>query len=401
MSNLTLKQGIVKFVSGVDPISDHDLVVFKQVGQGREPYTVVPSGGRFRPGLMDRLAATFFAYAVTRDQDLRYRFTEVFLSSDQVDPFSLDFVLALRVADPLRIVEKLETDPVKRLEDEVKEVLRFAVTRMGRIAIERPVSEVERLALEEEGTDDTGLRMTNLARLRNFAFQLGLDLKGIQFLRYLTEEAVAPEQARIGESRRRRVKEETAKTDFQNLQIVGAFSEYEARRGNAIRDVLRVRELTDAAAKSLERSLNNIADRVDSAPALRSALAEMVHIRSELGQLAEGSTPQLEVAPGALVGSLQSPLLTSEQSPLADLISRMFSLFEGQPLARHRLYSAVLHLLGELVLDGAADEPTLDHYSAVLSQQLQEMLRLKQLGDEQRRFLLHLQDREALKAELA
>src|SRR6185436_18526426 len=115
-----------------------------------------------------------------RDQNLRYRFAIQDLRSQEgLGPFSLSFTLLLSVADHRELVEGLERDPLRRLEEEIEEVVGGLARSLRWDEIERPSDEVERRLSDADIRDETGRRMPCLERLRGFALDLGLTLRGM------------------------------------------------------------------------------------------------------------------------------------------------------------------------------------------------------------------------------
>ena len=91
MPNLTIDQKLVKSVLDANPVPGHDLVIFRRLGeQGCRFHSVL--GPDQKLGTADRLllGSRLVAYAVTRDQNLRYRFAIQDLRSQEgLGPFSL------------------------------------------------------------------------------------------------------------------------------------------------------------------------------------------------------------------------------------------------------------------------------------------------------------------------
>src|SRR5215210_5965280 len=133
MPNLTLEQRLVKSALDANPVPDHDLVVFRKLGGGGLRFHSL-LGPDDKLSLVDKLSlgSSVTVYAVTRDQNLRHKAAVPGLkSADHVGPFTLDLTLALRITDPRILVEKLESDPLGRLEKEVREVLGRIASRMA------------------------------------------------------------------------------------------------------------------------------------------------------------------------------------------------------------------------------------------------------------------------------
>lgn len=164
MPNLTLEQRLVKPALAVNPVPGHDLVVFRRLGGGGLRFHSL-LGPNDRLGLLDKLLLSLNsrAYAVTRDQNLRHKVFVAGQTADPVGRFTLDLTLALRVFDPQTLVEKLESDPLGRLEREVRDVLGRVASRMDWSDVQTPVYDFEDRLLSSTVLAETGRRLASLA----------------------------------------------------------------------------------------------------------------------------------------------------------------------------------------------------------------------------------------------
>ncbi len=183
-ANLTLDRHIVHRLAEISPQSGRDLIVFKKLG-------VNGNRGRFfaRRGPDDSLLGlrlallftpSFIAYAVTRDQDLRYEFSRQVVNYDRECEFTLTITLTLAIDDPQRVVEQLEEDPLGRLEKEADHLFVQAAGREGWSSIAKLNVAFARKVLESESVDAHGTRAANLTLLEEFAKRRGFLLRNVE-----------------------------------------------------------------------------------------------------------------------------------------------------------------------------------------------------------------------------
>src|SRR5882672_3664507 len=133
LTNLTLKSDIVRPVNEVNPVPGHDLVIFERIGtDGHRFHSLLPPEKELREGFMKRILrpASFVAYAVTRDTDLRYEFMRNVTTWDQAGSFTLRCTLTFGVSDPKLLVEQLARDPLRRLERIAGDLFGSAASRV-------------------------------------------------------------------------------------------------------------------------------------------------------------------------------------------------------------------------------------------------------------------------------
>ena len=405
MPNLTTEQLFVKPALDANPHPGHDLVVFRRVGKGQRFHSCL--GPDDRLGLMDKLAlgSNLVAYAVSRDQNLRHKVSIAGLkSADHVGPFGLDLTLALCIIQPQLLVEKLESDPLGRLEREVQEVLGRVASRMEWSEIESTAYDFEDQLLSTTVLDDSGARVPSLAFLQRFAVELGFQLRGIQVSRQFSEEVGEGNRVARREKEQRRIFEEEKKTALLNQQLESRLKEYEAWQANALGNIQRLGAISQSATSSLAKVLAQISDKVDSAQALRSVMNELNAMRNEIAVLAtvgdggSGSNSEMRSMAGASPAAL---LASSPFDPVSGLVSRIFGCLNGipwQPGERNRLYSSLLRLAGELIQDETDDEVVRECCRS-LEEQVPTLIKAVQTP-EQREILLRLLDPEWLRAQM-
>lgn len=399
MPNLTMEKKLVKPALDANSVPDHDLVIFRRVGGGGLRFHSILGPGD-KLSLVDKLSlgASVAVYAVTRDQNLRHEMSVAGLkSADHVGPFTMDLTLSLRSTNPQVLVEKLESDPLGRLEREVREVLGRVASRMDWSEVQAPACDFEDQLLSSTVLGEAGRRVPSLAFLQGFAAELGLDLKGIQVSRQLPAEVGEATRVRWREQERRIIDEEMQKSAMMNEQLQAEREEFQAWKANA-------RAIGTSVTTNLAKVMAQIADKVESAPGLRTVMNDLIAMRAEIAMISTvgggangngGSREMkiLEASSGpALLGAAPAAGLTGLLAQLATL-----------PLDRadrNRLQSSLLRLAGEVSLQGEADPAVIEECFRGLADQMPCLVQAIQTPD-QRDLLIRLQDPDWLRAELA
>lgn len=405
MPNLTLDQRLVKPALDANPVPDHDLVVFRKVGGGGLRFHSL-LGPHDKLRLVDKvlLGANVTVYAVTRDQNLRHKMAVPALkSADHVGPFTLNLTLALRITDPRILVEKLESDPLGRLEKEVREVLGRVASRMEWSDVQAPACDFEDHLLSTTVMNETGKRVPSLAFLQGFSLELGLELKGIQVFRQLPAEVGEAARVLMRELEQRKIDEELQKSALQSEQLKAQREEFQAWKANTLGNIHRLGAISTSATNNLAKVLEQIADKVDTAPALRTVMNELIAMRDEIAMISavgsgsgNGGIREMK----ALRSSSGPALLgVAPAAGLSGLLAQLGAL-PLEPADRNRLNSCLLRLAGEVALEGDANPATIDECFRSLADQMPRLVQAVQSAD-QRDLLIRLQDPEWLRAELA
>lgn len=371
MGNLTREQGIVRDLGEPRPVPGHSLVVFREEVGGRIFHQKLQSGERFRPGPVERFRKSFFGYAVSEDPELRYRFSHQVRSGgfDAADDYTLHVSLLFHVEDPGVVAEKVASDPLARIRDEIESVLE-------RQALSIPYQEVRSEAFDpgaeflngRGASGEEATSTTNLVRFQAFARHLGIALADVEITRRLPAGDQEVQNHTLREERQRAKNTESGKTEKQELEHEGELDARKARLRNRTRAIERATEVFDKGAEQLTSVLEHIAHNTDSARALRDTIQEFGKLRAEIesGLLAYQHSP---VAPGisVLEGSVSQPLLgpAGHGEPLARELRKMAEILPGldcRPSEIRGLAARVLHLLAELSLGQGADEAKLTAY---------------------------------------
>lgn len=389
MENITEQAKIVRETKGFHPVPDHDLVVFRKVGDGLKFQEIVPPNRIFKPKLFES-ATSFVTYAVSKDDSLRHVFHRELDYKDQTRSFTLRFALVYQVANPLRIVEKLSTDPLLRIEQEAGEIFRVALRPLDWSVIEDEAA-LERACLFQQAADGTGAS-TNLDLIQRFARKIGIEVRSVSISRILNEEELRVAKAK--------------KKVHENLEIEQAAHEYRVQRvehGQQITgldDGQKVRSTMAAAAANV---ITRAAGEIRTFGEVRQTLPDLQAIKAGLQGLTMSGSPVASAGTGFLPPAAvqQLPAHVAMNGSLGSLLSKTLELVNGlacEPQDRRVIASAALHLIAEALRGDGAEEAVAKRYSEALGQEMRKLFR--ELSDEQTQFLRSLQDSGRLKSEL-
>jgi len=404
MENLTKMQDIVREVGDPRPIPGYSLVVFREENGGRVFYEVVGSRESFRPGLWDRYKYQFVAYAVSDDPELRYRFSHqlFFWDSERVHPYTVEIALLFRAADPGTLAEKLTSDPLRRLRNEIQEVLKLRAADIPYNRVRDDEFDLQKALLQNGKKDQktVDLNQTPFERLQALATTLGFHLRKVEIERNPTPDEIDLTKHERDEKNKQEKRAQTHKSQVKILQQEGEIEYLRALNDQQAQAVKRVTKLLDEGAKQLGEALKNIALNTDSAASLRETMRQFVDLRRELagGLLGVSHGDASPAGPSRLTGGIVRGLPSSEAAvdPLSQEIEKMRSSLDKldcRPSELRTLAARILHLLAELSLGEEADEDHLQSYAKVLRQYCESI----QLGSliqtaEQHQYFQRLRD---------
>jgi hypothetical protein len=392
MVNITEQANLVREAKGFHPVADHELVVFRKVGDGLKFKEIVPPNCVFKPRLFES-TTSFVAYAVSKDDSLRHVFHREFDYKDQTRSFTLRFALVYQVANPLRLIEKLSTDPLLRIEQEAGEIFRVALRPVDWSVIEDEAA-LERTCLFQQVADGTGAS-TNLDLIQRFARKIGIEIRSVSISRILNEEELRVAKAK--------------KKVHENLEIEQAAHEYRIQRVEheqqitGLDDGQKVRStMADATADVITRA----AGEIRTFGEVRQTLPDLQAIKAGIqGLTSSGPQTPGTTAGGGFLAPASMPQLPAHvamNGSLGGLLSQTLGLINGlacEPGDKRRITSAALHLIAEALQGSEAEEAVAHRYSEALGQEMRKLFR--ELSDEQTQFLRSLQDSGRLKSELS
>lgn len=166
MANLTADRRIAYPSRDLNPVPGHDLVVLKRGGDGFKIRALLRPGERLKKSLLER-QSSLVGYAVKHEGHLRHRFSRSYKTAGQAGSFIFDFAIDFEVADPVLLVLSLDSDPLRRLEEEVDSLI---------------CSVIPRERAQSFGEEVCSLLESRLVDIRNLASTLGLKVRNVSRL---------------------------------------------------------------------------------------------------------------------------------------------------------------------------------------------------------------------------
>ncbi|HKO44458.1 MAG TPA: hypothetical protein VJU84_14365 [Pyrinomonadaceae bacterium] len=378
--NLTYEQNVVRDHEGLDSLPGYVLVVFEKSKQRGAIFSrLVKANERFPPGFRIPFldwSQKYFSIAVN-DSVLSYTFEHLLTLDDGADEFNLNFHLSYRVADPAKLAEIREHDPLRQLRDEiVRTIGRNCAKRKAEMFRSR-FRELEKLVITSESVN-----------LSAYATTLGLKIISINLDKPLPDyqRKVIDQQKRAhAEKQSHVIQQDVAHTkqrasrewdhDLQREDIDRKFD----LRARVLAKTLELQQQED----DLNRAEQNLRLREFQTNAVGRALTTVGENINTPADLREGYEVAREISAGSQSdnrgGSLPpalspgSELLTlgSGEDRLSTLLThglREVDHWNGTFAQKQALRSTLLHIVAEALLDDHADEKTLKQYANKLSE---------------------------------
>jgi hypothetical protein len=368
--NLTLDSEIVKPIRGVNPISGWNLVVFERVGDGHSFHSVVRDGQPWSAGLSGIMRqASFVAYAVRSDHDLRHELSREVSTWNRAGTFTLHCTLTLEVEAPRVVVEQLPQDPLGLLEKMAGDLYHNAASCVDWVTVEQEGPGFWNRILDSESRTGGGGTVPNRRRVEEFAASRGFKLHNVELRAVFSEDFGEWIRRERKERMQRRVNELEVETERLKVQQTRSLEEERAK----LQRFQRVQEtlcgLITSSGEDLESSLTHIADRVTTPADLQRIVVQLLDVYGNVSQLvAAGEPAQNESIAGSALRQRVLALLPDASStlhPATRQIGRVATLaaeLSCSAREKDQLLSAALHLVGDLVLDDAADSQALEQH---------------------------------------
>jgi hypothetical protein len=165
MENLTSERRIAYPTRDLTPVPGHFFVVLERGDQGTRVRALLQPGERLGESLLDG-PAPLAGYAVKNGANLRHGFSRSY-ETTEAGPVLLDLSIDFEVADPVVLVASLDSDPLRRLEDEIDALVRPAIRRESLASVKQQVSAI----LE-----------SRIGEIRGFAAALGFKVRNVSDL---------------------------------------------------------------------------------------------------------------------------------------------------------------------------------------------------------------------------
>jgi hypothetical protein len=404
--NLTYEQGVVKGHEGLDSLPGYVLVIFEKRAKGGaifsrlvRPGEVFPAG--FRIPFLDWSSQKYSSVAVNNSV-LNYSFEQSVTLDDGSDELALKFDLEYVVADPQKVAEGWEHDPLRKLRDEIARVITRNCAKRKAEMFRSRFRELERIVIDTES-----------GRLRAYAATLGLKIISIDLnkppLPDYQREVIQKEKKRPWEKRSHEIEQDIDRTkqkasrewdherdkddlehkyDLQDLDM--------ARRIGLIEKAEKVhrfeqgQKLREAHTDAIGEAVRNVGREINTP----TALLEGFEVATQINQRGQGDSRALPPVSDVLE-------LGSGANSLSDLLGqriREIDRWNCTFAQKQAFRSAILHIVAEALLDDRSDEMVLKQYTNKLS----ELGRGVQppLSRSQRLFLEGFQNIDELKDKL-
>jgi hypothetical protein len=172
MSNLTFDHRLLKEHTP-EPLEGHAVVVFERVGEaGDELHSILlPGAAPVKPGfpLPFRKRPEYFAYAVDTSPERHLDFNESMRLADHVSEFRVVFNLAYAVSDARALARGRNVDPLRKVRDQVRVVIRREVEQLPWQAVWEAFPQHARVIVDE-----------SMEELRAFAGTYGIAIRSLR-----------------------------------------------------------------------------------------------------------------------------------------------------------------------------------------------------------------------------
>jgi hypothetical protein len=172
--------------------------------------------------------------------------------------------MAFEVADPKVVAEGIEQDPLRRVEQEISDVLSRLAAGLDWPIIQKGGQELEDALLMHEISDSHDARGTAFERFHDFARELGFEILDLSIERALPESSVAVGKTQIEVENKIKIRNLE-----QNLDVQKEIHQ------NELRMIQRNREFLERIVDGVETGFANVANNIDSIARLNQVLDEL------------------------------------------------------------------------------------------------------------------------------
>ena len=408
--NLTYEQNVVKNHSGIDSLPGYVLVVFEKTSKGGEIFSrLIKANERFPPGLRMLVLGwshKYFSIAVN-DTVLSYTFNHRLTLDDGSDEFDLEFRLSYRVADPQKIAQTREHDPLNQLRNEIVQAIGDNCKKRKGEMFRAHFRDLEKVVVARES-----------ANLSAYATTLGFKIISIKLDKPLADyqrrvidegkRAQADKQSHVIQQDVAHTKQKATREWDQLLQKDDVNHKFNLTDQVLTRtlglqqkedDVQRAQlnqELRKSQTDAIKQAFTNVGVNINTPADLREGyeVAREISAGIQSGNSADPSPTALPVGSELLA-------VASGEDRLSGLLAQVFREVDRWNCTfahKQTVRSTLLHIVAEAMLDDHADDKLLKEYANKLS----ELGKNSQppLGSSQRLFLTKFLNLEELKDKL-
>jgi hypothetical protein len=290
-------------------------------------------------------------YVVNRDPHLQHSFSTQIEHTSHGHSFGLDYTLSFAVINPRKTVERINDDPVRKLEHTIKGT------------IDAEARKIEWKRLSQNVLDSAGEGLTKeildhqLAGLKEFAEKYGIEVQSVGLIWHLGADEVAHIQAEVkGEKNKRlaTINADTAKKELTSQHEIDVLKAQQEAEISAIR---RKEQLYDIALQKTEVALGNVAEKVNTPEGLR-------HVYEVVRDTALDRGRQSGL-PAYKVGELGAGDAEATSPEIGRVIFEALSQCQSLTLSssdKRQLLSSVLHFIAECYLLSSGDQKKAEDY---------------------------------------
>jgi hypothetical protein len=408
--NLTLQQNVVRSHEGVEPLPGYVLAVFEKRAKGGAIFARLVNPGE-RPPTIFRIpfldwAQRYLSIAVN-DSVLKYEFDDSVVLDDGSDVFKLKFHLTYRVADPQKVAEIWEHDPLRQLRDEIARAIKRNCAKRKAEMLRNRFRSLEKIVVDDES-----------ARLRPYAATLGLKVISIDLDKLMLDGRIdvieARNKAEVEKDRFaieqgvNRVKQETSRAVAHQTNLEDVHHKYDVQQVELERQLNleskldqvhqrnQMRKLREIEAEAVGKAVINVAENTNTPGDLVEAFGAVNHIRGTIQAENGASSP-----PKGLLPESERIQIGNGTNRLNDLLNegiQEVDRWKCTSAQKQALCSTLLHIVAEALLDDHADETILKQYANKLTDLGRGFE--PQLNRTQRDFLGQFMDFNALRNKL-
>jgi hypothetical protein len=399
MENLTRFLNLVRAMdAGAKAQAGHQLVVFKLVNGGRKFVRIVEDGEVMPWQWLSGLTAANVSYAVSTNRSLRHTFTKDIDHASPGHSFTMECSFLFAVDNARILVERLDDDPVRRVENELK----LRLVQSARIIPWPELSEdVRRTAGKNvthwvlDGQVDTiaaGGETRLLQYMHAFSKSYGIALGEITIVWRLAAREVEPAVAEVEVDRNLSLLQTQQRMKQAEVDAEGGLNKQRRMYDADEREYERQQRARDSFYTHLDEALGGVARNVDS----MDKLAKAVQGGRQLFD--PRPRPALSSGDGEVIAALPE---TTGGSALATTLSEIVRLTEDldiAPATKRELVGSLLHIIAETYAAGEDSVERLNKYRDRLSAVLRPLTGV--LSSEQFSTLRRVSDPAILKDRL-
>lgn len=378
MASLTRQEGIVSAeFTGTTPQNRCSLVVYERIDNALKFVAVLDEGVKFVLPKENVLPffdkkRSYVSYAVNLEPPLPFPFKEIFQHKSIAHTFTLNFTLEYKVADRRKVVDRLSSDPLGRVIEDIKRIVgeRVKVFEWADIIIQKKIDNCLTLIR----TAAVNVEWKKLCdRAQTYGIEL-IDLPCTLDLSKKDEELYRVEAAAERESLLNTIKEkQKAKKELDDLTIKKSALEKDIVNLNndlrinnelfesRILDIKRFNTAKDAFLNAIDTAIMRIANNVEDSSDLQRHIDTVIRTINNIAPTKypqeESSTQTKALPSGQTLGSRESELVAN----LNEALETLGPLPKENPASR-ALIAATLHLLAEVYLTEEKDEKKVQSY---------------------------------------